>query len=108
MATLDQIASFQLDDLASQVKAEAPVLSNFLLRLFVAGNEKSGLQGVLRHEIVGENKGARFLEDKEEFWSQVDDLEGIIEGIIGTCTTRAEHLASHPSTITRLVSMASK
>lgn len=41
-----------------------------------------------------ETDGAGFEEDEEEFWSQVDDLEGVIEGIMGTCTTKTECLAS--------------
>lgn len=39
-------------------------------------------------------------EDQEsEYWNQVDDVEGIIEGITGTHVTRVDCLMSQQSTI---------
>ncbi|KAG1821495.1 hypothetical protein EV424DRAFT_1472322 [Suillus variegatus] len=96
-AKAEQIEGFQIDGMALQIAGEAPVLWALLDSLLSArALQVSKIESKGHTEIGILVSDAQEAEDSE-YWAQVDDLEGVIEGITGDCISRAERLASQRS-----------
>ncbi|KAG1839453.1 hypothetical protein DFJ58DRAFT_640413, partial [Suillus subalutaceus] len=96
-AKAEQIEGFQIDDMALQIAGEAPVLWALLDSLLSArALQVSKIESKGHTEIGILVSDAQEAEDSE-YWAQVDDLEGVIEGITGDCISRAERLTSQRS-----------
>lgn len=102
-AKAEQIEGFQIDGMALQIAGEAPVLWALLDSLLSArALQVSKIESKGHTEIGILVSDAQEAEDSE-YWAQVDDLEGVIEGITGDCISRAERLASQRSATMMLV-----
>ncbi|KAG1733291.1 hypothetical protein EDB19DRAFT_1639746, partial [Suillus lakei] len=87
-AKAEQIESFQIEDMDLQIEADAPMLWALLDSLLSArALRKTESEG---HTGIG--MAALDVQEAEdsEYWAQVDDLEGVIEGITGNCVSRAK------------------
>ena len=98
-ARSEQIESFQINNFTSQIEKDAPTLCSFLGQLFAAGEGQVHPPSI----PVTFDATADLDQEESEFWSQVDDLEGIIEGIKGDQLSRSERLASRHHAVIKLV-----
>ncbi|KAG1901149.1 uncharacterized protein F5891DRAFT_1128201 [Suillus fuscotomentosus] len=102
------MATLKIDDMALQIVGEAPMLWALLDSLLSA----RALQ-VMKIKSQGHTEIRVLVSDAQEaedseYWAQVDDLEGVIEGITGDCILRAECLASQHSATMMLKSTNQK
>ncbi|KAG1867738.1 hypothetical protein F4604DRAFT_1881623 [Suillus subluteus] len=83
--------------MALQITGEAPVLWALLDSLLSARALQVSKIESKRHMEIGILVSDVQEAEDSEYWAQVDDLEGVIEGITGDCISRAERLASQHS-----------
>ncbi|KAH7924642.1 hypothetical protein BV22DRAFT_1129691 [Leucogyrophana mollusca] len=91
-AKSEQIENFRIEEMALKIEADAPrlwALLDVLLsaRMTKKAQVKSGGDVVMSGGVPEE-----WESEDSEYWAQVDDLEGIIDGITGNQVSRAAKL----------------
>jgi len=98
-ASPEQIEGFQIDHIACEIEQKASRLWGLLDALLLNAREPKPSR-----MVVMEATGDVDEEGQEsEYWNQVDDVKGIIEGITGTHVTRVGCLTFRRSAIIKLV-----